>query len=199
MGQFSWLDCVTGSQVVCNRAAAVYVLVPDEFSETYGKHILETCYDGYGRFGGYDIYDLIADWNKDYIDPDTFTSRALEAPREEQYSGLFYTDVDELRNNGATEAEIEEKINESRHKQYEIALNRYNLERQRLRDFCSGISDAKMKEKYGEKYKRLIGINIACYDEDNVRLRYPIKITHSEKSVYEYCAPSMSDPYQGWT
>ena len=159
MGQFSWLDCVTGSQVVCNRAAAVYVLVPDEFSETYGKHILESCYDGYGRFGGYDIYDLIADWNKDYIDPDTFTSRCLEAPREEQY----------------------------------------NMERQRLRDFCSGVSDAKMKEKYGEKYKRLIGIDIACYNEDNVRLRYPIKITHSEKSVYEYCAPSVSDPYQGWT
>ena len=46
--------------------------------------------------------------------------------------------------------------------------------------------------------KRILGIQLACYDEDNVRLRYPIKITHDKNAVYEYCSPSMSDPNQGW-
>ena len=46
--------------------------------------------------------------------------------------------------------------------------------------------------------KRHLGIILACYDEDNERLKYPIKITHDPNAVYEDCAPSPSDPNQGW-
>lgn len=44
---------------------------------------------------------------------------------------------------------------------------------------------------------RLVGICLACYDEDNVRLPYPIKIT---KEPYEYgsVGASEADPNQGW-
>lgn len=45
---------------------------------------------------------------------------------------------------------------------------------------------------------RYIGIEMACYDEDNRSLEYPIKITHDPKAVYEDCKPSLSDPNQGW-
>ena len=45
---------------------------------------------------------------------------------------------------------------------------------------------------------RWIGIELACYDEDNAALPYPIKITYDVNAVYEYCAPSLSDPNQGW-
>ena len=45
---------------------------------------------------------------------------------------------------------------------------------------------------------RDIGIILACYDEDNARLPYPIKITHDETAVYEDCEPSLSDQDQGW-
>lgn len=45
---------------------------------------------------------------------------------------------------------------------------------------------------------RHIGIIIACYDEDNAVLEYPIKITHDQNAVYEECDPSPSDPNQGW-
>lgn len=61
MGQFSWLDCKTEEQVLDNVCRDVYVLVPKEFG---GGHIKETCYDGYGNFGGHDIYDLVAEWNR---------------------------------------------------------------------------------------------------------------------------------------
>ena len=36
----------------------MYVLCPDE------EKIYEDNYDGYGHFGGYDIYTLLATWNK---------------------------------------------------------------------------------------------------------------------------------------
>ena len=55
-----------------------------------------------------------------------------------------------------------------------------------------------MKEKYGKEFKRKIGISIACYDEQNAALKYPIKIARLKNSVYEECSPSDSDPNQGW-
>ena len=64
MGQFSWKDCITGKQIVDDKRKDVFLLVPQEFG---GGHILEKCYDGYGHFGGYDIFDLVADWNRGFI------------------------------------------------------------------------------------------------------------------------------------
>lgn len=144
MGQFSWLDCKTNEQIVDGKRRDVYVLIPQEFG---GGHIKETCYDGYGRFGGHDIYDLIVDWNIDYLDQ-------------------VYANEDTWHC-----------------------------------DLIKNMHDDFAKLKNGEQIsreKRIFGIALACYDEDNVRLRYPIKITHDKDAVYEYCAPSMSDPNQGW-
>lgn len=61
MGQFSWLDCKTKEQVLDDVKRDVYVLIPKEFG---GGHLLETCYDGYGNFGGRDVYALVAEWNR---------------------------------------------------------------------------------------------------------------------------------------
>ena len=44
---------------------------------------------------------------------------------------------------------------------------------------------------------RWLGIIMACYDEDNFALEYPIKIT-SEPMDYKDARPSYSDPDQGW-
>ena len=44
---------------------------------------------------------------------------------------------------------------------------------------------------------RWLGIVMACYDEDNAALEYPIKITTREME-YEDVEPSLSDPNQGW-
>ena len=46
--------------------------------------------------------------------------------------------------------------------------------------------------------KRTLGIAIACYDEDNAKLKYPIKVTHREDLIYEDANFSLSDPNQGW-
>lgn len=67
MGQFSWIYSDTGEPVYDGERADTYLLVPKEFQKKYGHAIYEPCYDGYGRFGGYDIYELIPEWNKEMI------------------------------------------------------------------------------------------------------------------------------------
>ena len=152
MGQFSWLDCVTGEQIIDDKIKDVYVLVPKEFRKKYGKRIKEYCYDGYGNFGGYDIYDLVADWNREYISkhPEHETIDSIVCDKE-WYDE--YTDLSKSRE------EVEEELNEE---------------------------------------WREIGIDLACYDEDNAKLKYPIKITYNADAVYEECEPSLGDPNQGW-
>jgi len=145
MGQFSWLDCKTQEQVIDNAICDVYALIPKEFG---GGHIKETCYDGYGHFGGYDIYDLVAEWNRSFI----------------------FTVLNELR--PYWQCDISER------------------DEQDLLAFAKGENTT--------CEKRYIGIILACYDEDNMRLKFPIKITHDPNAVYEKCMPSKSDPNQGW-
>lgn len=66
---FSWLDCKTGKQILNNVKKDVFLLVPKEFG---GENILEQCYDGQGNFGGYNVYSLVATWNKAYIDENIY-------------------------------------------------------------------------------------------------------------------------------
>lgn len=147
MGQFSWKYSDTKKQLVNGKRADTYLLVPPEFQEKYGKAIYEPCYNGYGRFGGYDIYELIALWNKEMI------------------------------------PEIIEKI--------------------RLGEWrCGSEQDIPNLQDFYEDAEidcelRWIGIVMACYDEDNRRLKYPIKIT-TKVMEYDEVKPSLSDPRQGW-
>jgi len=144
MGQFSWLDCKTQEQVIDGRPRKSYVLVPKEFG---GGHIEEECYEGYGVFGGHDVYDLVVDWNVKYL------AQVFEQASSWKCSYLEGYEEDFRRLERGEEIECE---------------------------------------------KRTLGIGLACYDDDNARLRYPIKITHDPTAVYEWCAPSKSDPNQGW-
>lgn len=149
MGQFSWLDCVTHKQIVDNKRKGVFLLVPAKFSGEYGNAIFEKEYDGYGNFGGYDVYDLIADWNKEFV------PILLEYAEK----GWWTCDVNEPTKDNL--------------------LRFYKGE---------GITCE----------KRWLGIVMACYDEDNFKLPYPIKITYCHGATYEHCIPSETDPNQGW-
>ena len=120
MGFFSWKTSDTDKSISnkysIEGALPVYVLIPKEFG---GGYIEENNYEGYGIFGGKDIYALVARWNKP--------------------------------------------------------------------ELCNGDDD----------HDRSIGINIACYDEDNAKLKYPIKITENVM-LYEHARASNECPYQGF-
>ena len=69
MGFFSWMTCDTNRSISNTYSSRgtfpVYVLIPKEFG---GGHIEEDNYEGYGVFGGHDIYCLVAQWNKGVTD-----------------------------------------------------------------------------------------------------------------------------------
>lgn len=160
MGQFSWLDCVTGERIINNKRKNVYVLVPKGFG---GGHIREGIYDGYGHFGGHDIFELVAEWNKEYISCENI----LHSPH---YMGKGKQNVEWMLNYGIKDIE----------RSFQLLLKFLN------------------NAPITQDEKRSIGIDIACYDEQNASLKYPIKITYDKDAVYEDCKPSDSDPDQGW-
>lgn len=47
-------------------------------------------------------------------------------------------------------------------------------------------------------WKRNLGIDIACYDDQNQALRYPIKITTRKDTPYSELPPSLADEGQGF-
>lgn len=194
MGQFSWIYSDTHKQLLDDIYADTYLLVPKPFQEKYGKAIYESCYDGYGNFGRYDVYELVALWNRENLPSET---RALRLPKVEEYGGLFDSEKEELRKKGMTEEEIKKADAEKQQEYCDKAILRYKKVLLRNKDFANNVPDNVMKEKYGRNYLREIGIDIACYDEDNAVLKYPIKITTKEME-YEDVKPSLSDPNQGW-
>ena len=180
MGQFSWLDCISGKQIVDDKVKDVYVLIPKEFG---GGHIVEHCYNGYGDFGGYDIYDLVATWNRKILSekPNYFFPYAIKRAQwiSEKYGWKSdYSERIDIQIHNKEWYEFYKDLNLSEEEVINAMTTKCNL-------------------KYPYEW-RYIGIDIACYDEDNAALPYPIKITYDANAVYEHCAPSPSDPNQGW-
>lgn len=134
-----------------------------------GSLIYEGSYGGYGMFGMYDIYELVAEWNKNDISEEN-----IEKPRQ-----CF----------------VESQIENMRY--YQNAMKRYQFQCKRLLDFIHGKSEEEMEERYGDDWKRNIGIDIACSNEKNAALKYPIKICKAIPDSYECLPASKLDPEQG--
>lgn len=176
MGHFSWKYCDSkkrnGDYNRLKIDGEAYIPLPKDKGACGlppGCTLYEPCYDGYGNFSGYDLYDIVADLNKEYL-----TEKNLRIPKRAEWGNA----------------------KDSQH-YFEAALKRYQKSLERLHDFQDGESDYAMELKYGRDWKRMIGIDIACYDDQNAALKYPIKVCRYKKSVYENLPASLNDPDQG--
>lgn len=148
MGQFSWYFADKKQRLINGEWRDSYLLVPPEFQNEYGKAIHETHYEGYGVFGGYDVYELIAKWNR---------------------------------------SEIPEIVGKMKAGEWVCTASEEDIEKL--------IAYYKAETKVSDL--RWLGIMMACYEEDNFALKYPIKIT-TEEMEYDDVPPSEVDPNQGW-
>ena len=81
----------------CKLGYSCYAVVvcPDD------THIVEHYYNGYGDFGGHDIYDLVVDWNKNYLTAiikdlkEKNVIKVLLTPEMEEIAKAFQEDNDE--------------------------------------------------------------------------------------------------------
>lgn len=177
MGCFSWCTSDTKESVPCvdesypGAPKTVYLLNP------LGAPYKETDYEGYGEFGGHDVYDLVVDWNRRYLTPEN-----IHRPERTNYVMGAEGDAG-----------------------FERAMQKYLMKCQGIKELAAGASDDYMREKYGNVFgygdgsdwKRCLGIDIACYDEDHVKLRYPIKIVEVPCD-YNEAKISPSCPFQGF-
>lgn len=163
MGQFSWKYADTNNRIALKLLGSAYVPCPD------GTVIYESCYQCYGMFGGHDIYDLVADWNRSYLSVDI-----LGKPKRDDYPS-------------SSQGE----------RYYSNNLKWYEFKCRRLQDFINEKPDSYMAATYGDDWKRQIGIDLIHEKRSNKSLRFPIKICRNRPDSYDKIRPSTIDPHQG--
>lgn len=129
-----------------------------------------------GVFGGRDVYELVVEWNREFL-----TKENIRKPERSDFRDGPEGDHG-----------------------YNKDLERYEITCQAVADYAAGASDAFMLDTYGKNlspglpsnWKRSLGITLACYERDHVKLKYPIKIVEFPKP-YEKAGISPSCPFQG--
>ena len=177
MGVFSWCTSDTKKSIPCcmpfaDLPGTVYLLNP------FGEPYKETDYEGYGAIGGRDVYELVIEWNREYLSRDN-----IRKPNRDNY---------EMGENGDI--------------YYNHAMSKYQATCEAIDAYKNGASDEFMKEQFGMQiapwgdgsdWKRILGISLACYDEDHVKLKYPIKIVE-HVVPYDTVGISPGCPFQGY-
>lgn len=132
-----------------------------------GSFIEEPHYGGYGMFQSHDIYEDVVDWNRAYLDE------------------IF------------TRIEDEAKATGKRHFGQGLGglARAYQAgDMARVKELCEEITKRNdLPYSYERDWKRDIGITIACDDEDNRRLPFPIKVVSSPDGVSYDKLPASKD------
>ena len=174
MGVFSWMFADKNNEKNLKLYHKGYLLTPDN------KALKAEEYEGYGEFDGHDAYDLVADWNREYLSqhPEFLVPQHRrwwdesnniwiedDPKRVDKFAWYpYYADL------SLSKKEVEQKISE----------------------------DEKAKKEMIFAEWRCIGIDIACYDDQNAALPYPIKIVRNGRVKYNEVPASNGDPNQGF-
>ena len=186
MGIFTWTDAKVekprqnkygdyNRKDVVEYGGYAKLIFPDD-TEIETEH-----HDSYGRIGMYDIYDLVAEWNRPYLSADNLEER----PKPERYGGLWDFEKETLRKQGKSEEEIAKADEEERNRNWQAAVKRWERMAALIDEYKTGASEKSLAAKYGREWKRNLGIAIACEDENARKLKYPIKLT-KDRNAHGY-------------
>lgn len=175
MGSFSWLFSDgpnEAGEYNLRIGKAGYLLQPN------GNHLFEKEYDVNGVFAGQDVYDLVVDWNREFLNKDM-----LVKPKKygnDEYSEKFY------------QMHYQDYLKDI------AVLEKYrdlNVTEEEMEEYCREI-DFGYEFNGSREWKRYIGVAIAAYDEQNEKLPFPIKVC-AEPQDYNSVSFSKGDPEQG--
>lgn len=172
MGCFSWMFADEQNQQNLCTGKRAYIFCPDN------SIITEPAYDGVGIFGGKDIYELVADWNRKYLSehPDFM----IPVGSDETYDPNLQIYISQRK----------KKISEC--PWYPFYANLSLTPNEVARKWAESANN-----QAGTEY-RLIGIDIACYSSQNAALPFPIKVCKRKTGhTYATLPASESDPYDG--
>ena len=172
MGCFSWLFADTDNTQNLRTDRAGYIACTD------GTFIHEPCYEGYGEFNGQDVYELVV---------------PVEPRIHRGESGLLLPHIHRFYNGSVKQYRLKD------FRWYPVIAD-LSIPFEQLRDAPRQASEGTRQAYTGPIVPRLrgVGIDIACYNEDNAALPYPIKITRKMRGVhYEDLPASKNDPEQG--
>lgn len=171
MGTFSWRFCDRPNKSL-RIGEEGFLLLPD------GTFLHEPSYGGYGKFSGTDAYHLVAVMNREYL------------AKHPDYPVWQAHLVEVADGKGGTKRKRAPKIKISEYPWYSMYADLTITPEQ---------FDERVK---GMEYRgfpmcfRNIGVEIACYNEQNRRLPFPIKVA-SKPGRYRDWPASRDDPYQG--
>ena len=171
MGCFSWLFADTDNTQNLRIDRAGYIACPD------GTFIHEQCYEGYGEFNGQDVYELVVRWNRAFI---------AENP------DFLLPHIHRFYNGSVKQCRLKD------FRWYPVIAD-LSIPFEQLRDALDKHlrETVSLYRPYSAEL-RGVGIDIACYNEDNAVLPYPIKITRKMRGVhYKDLPASKRDPEQG--
>lgn len=170
MGLHSFLYAdVPSKRMICGKIFDSYLLVPKEFG---GGSFKETCYQGYSKMGGVDVFEELARWNKSALGKEIDLVLIRELPKREDY--LDDADGDEY---------------------YRRACACFKSEFSMLFQYSKNRTDAYMRKHYGNDYLREIGILL--FYAGNDKLKYPLKITTCDVDYESVAGYSDADTMQG--
>lgn len=169
MGYFTWTDARREPKLLktgdySKRDKIPYggfakIVCPDD------TEIEESCYEGYGEFGPYNIYELVVDWNKEHL-KEIFEKLAQKNPK---HWGCDLKPLAEAYQSDDMEA-VDTEI--------------YNI-------LSLGSQTPVYSPDFNTKWKQAIGIAIVC--DNNEDLPFPIKITNIKWHItYDSLVPSHS-------
>lgn len=170
MGYFSWMFANGHNKRNLCLGKPAFLCCPD------GTILFEPAYEGYGFFGGKDVYELVADWNRPFLSKHP----ELLIP---QHSSVFNQET------GKFEKATPVRVDSFYWYPAYADLSKSMEEVEAAMRAC--------RNDPAEVY-RWIGIAIACYDDQNAALPFPIKVcSHGYDNNYFKLPPSKNDPNQG--